>query len=86
MVKGRSWHTLRMAFAFFVISVEQLSINVAGDSAKILSVLGNMGVFSMTVASDLCRGGGALLKIPPILGVQKSFSKKSRACTPGIRI
>ena len=24
----------------------------------------------MTVASDLCRGGGVPLKIPPILGVQ----------------
>ena len=32
-----------MAFAFFVISGEQLSLNVAGDSAKALSVLGNMG-------------------------------------------
>ena len=66
-----------MAFAFFIkfsslfISVEQLSLNVADDSAKTLSVLGNMGDFSMTVASDLCRNAGAPLKIPPIWGVQK---------------
>ena len=32
-----------MAFAFFVISGEQLSLNVAGDSAETLSALGNMG-------------------------------------------
>ena len=40
------------------ISVEQLSLNVADDSAKTLSVLENMGFFSMTVASDFfqnCR-------------------------------
>ena len=30
----------------------------------------------MTVASDLCRCGGAPLKIPPILGVQRIFSKR----------
>ena len=29
----------------------------------------------MTVASDLCRDGGAPLKIPPILGVQRIVSK-----------
>ena len=40
--KGRSWPTLRMAFAFFVISGEQLSLNIVDDSAKTLSVLGNM--------------------------------------------
>ena len=27
----------------------------------------------MTVASDLCTSGGAPLKIPPILGVQRVF-------------
>ena len=32
-----------MLFLIFVISGEQLSLNVAGDSAKTLSVLGNMG-------------------------------------------
>jgi len=32
-----------MLFLIFVISGEQLSLNVAGDSAKILSVLGNVG-------------------------------------------
>ena len=32
-----------MAFAFFVISGEQLSLHVAGDSAVTLLVLGNMG-------------------------------------------
>ena len=31
------------------ISVEQLSLNVAGDSAKTLSVLGNMGVVVLGV-------------------------------------
>ena len=30
---------------FFSISVERLSLNVADDSAKTLSVLGNMGDF-----------------------------------------
>ena len=32
-------------------------------------------MLSMTVASDLCRSAGAPLKIPPILGVQRIFSK-----------
>ena len=32
-----------MLFAFFVISGAQLSLNVVDDSAKTLSVLGNMG-------------------------------------------
>ena len=32
-----------MLFLIFAISGEQLSLNVAGDSAKTLSVLGNMG-------------------------------------------
>ena len=41
--KGRSWPPLRMLFLIFVISGEQLSLNVAGDSAKTLSVLGNIG-------------------------------------------
>ena len=36
----------------------------------------------MTVASDLCRCGGAPLKIPPILGVQQIFSKNYRKRTP----
>ena len=36
----------------------------------------------MTVASDLCRCGGAPLKIPPILGVQRIFSKNYRKRTP----
>jgi len=40
------------------ISVEQLSLNVAGDSAKTSSVLRNKVVQSMTVASDLCRWVG----------------------------
>ena len=43
MVKGRSWPPLGMLFLIFAISGEQLSLNVAGDSAKTLSVLGNMG-------------------------------------------
>jgi len=30
-------------------------------------------MFSMTKASDLCRYGGAPLKIPPIFGVQRIF-------------
>jgi hypothetical protein len=30
-------------------------------------------MFSVIVASDLCRGVGASLKIPPILGVQRIF-------------
>jgi len=30
----------------------------------------------MIVASDLCRSGGAPLKIPPILGVQRIFFEK----------
>ena len=34
-----------MLFLIFVISGEQLSLNVAGDSAKILSVLENMWSF-----------------------------------------
>ena len=41
--KGRSWPPLRMLLLIFAISGEQLSLNVAGDSAKTLSVLGNMG-------------------------------------------
>ena len=32
-----------MLFLIFVISGEQLSLNVAGDSAKTLSVVGNIG-------------------------------------------
>ena len=36
----------------------------------------------MTVASDLCRCGGAPLKIPPILGVQRIFLKYYRKRTP----
>ena len=32
-------------------------------------------MFSMIVASALCRSAGAPLKIPPILGVQRIFSK-----------
>jgi hypothetical protein len=36
----------------------------------------------MIVASDLCRGGGAPLKIPPIMGVQRIFSNKYRKKTP----
>ena len=40
-VKGRSWPTPRMLFLIFVISGEQLFLNVADDSAETLSVLGN---------------------------------------------
>jgi len=36
----------------------------------------------MTVASDLCRCGGAPLKIPPILGVQRIVLKYYRKRTP----
>ena len=43
ILKGRSWPPLRMLFLIFVISGKQLSLNVAGDSAKTLSVLENMG-------------------------------------------
>ena len=32
-------------------------------------------MLSMILASDLCRSAGAPLKIPPILGVQRIFSK-----------
>ena len=35
-------------------------------------------MFSMTVASDLRISGGALLKIPPILGVQKGQKSISK--------
>ena len=42
-IKGRSGPPLRMLLLIFIISGEQLSFNVAGDSAKTLSVLGNMG-------------------------------------------
>ena len=55
------------------ISGEQLSLNVASDSAKTLSVLEIWGVLSMIMASHLCRGGGAPLKIPPILGSNGIF-------------
>jgi hypothetical protein len=81
-IKGRSWPPLRMAFAFFVISGEQLSLNVVDDSAKTLSVLGNMGV-----ALDDCR-----LRFvqkcrrppqnTPNCGGPISKIKKSRACSP----
>ena len=57
------------------ISGEQLSLNVAGDSAKTLSVLGNMGVLSMTAASDLCRCGGVPSKYPRFWGRTVFFEK-----------
>ena len=71
-----------MAFAFFAISGEQLSLNVAGDSAKTLSVLGNKGVVVLNDCGlrfvQKCRRppqntpdfGGPISK------------KKSRACSP----
>ena len=62
-----------MLFLIFIISGEQLSLNVAGDSAKTLSVLGNMGVFSMTVASDLCRSAGAPPQNTPDFGGPTDF-------------
>ena len=56
------------------ISVEQLSLNVADDSAKTLSVLGNMGDFLDDCRLRFfCRCVGALLKIPPILGSNGFF-------------
>ena len=45
VLKGRSWPPLRMLFLISATSGEQLSLNVADDSAKTLSVLGNMGDF-----------------------------------------
>ena len=39
----------------------------------------------MAVASSLFRSGGAPLKIPPVLGVQRIFSKKYRKKLAGVR-
>ena len=49
-IKGRSGPPLRMLLLIFAFSGEQLLLNVAGDSAQTLSVLGNMGD-----ALDDCR-------------------------------
>ena len=58
------------------ISGEQHSLNVAGDSAKTLSVLRNMGgvVDDFGLRSVQMRRRPPL-KIPPVLGVHNSFSK-----------
>ena len=68
MVKGRSWPPLNMAFAFFVISGEQLPLNVAGDSAKTLSVLENMGGVLDGCGLRFVQIRRRPLKIPPISG------------------
>ena len=83
--KGRSWPPLRILFFLFFISVEQLSLNVAGDSAKTLSVLGNMGGVLDDCGLRFVHKWRRPLKIPPILGVQKRPKinlEKSRACSP----
>ena len=68
---------------FFSISVERLSLNVADDSAKTLSVLGNMGG-----ALDDCR-----LRFvqkyrrppqnTPAFGGPTDFSEKRATCSSG---
>ena len=58
---------------FLFISGEQLSLNVAGDSAKTLSVLGNMGGVLDDCRLKFVKMCRRPLKIPPIFGVQRVF-------------
>ena len=85
-IKVHNLRPLRFAQTKQVILVlfrrSKLSLNVADDSAKTLSVLGNMGIFSMTVALDFCRCVGAPLKNTPDFGVQRIFSKYYRKRSP----
>ena len=64
-----------MLFLIFVISGEQLFLNVAVDSAETLSVLGNMG----GVLDDLGLRSVQMCRRPPQntpdFGVQRIFSK-----------
>ena len=65
------------------ISVEQLSLKVADDSDKTLSVLGNIGDFlddCLLRFVQMCRRPPS--KIPPNFGVQRIFSKYYRKRTP----
>ena len=65
-----------MLFAFFSSFRENSSPStVAGDSAKTLSVLGNMGGFLNDCDLRFVQMWRRPLKIPPILGVQRIFRK-----------
>jgi len=57
------------------ISVEQLSLNVAGDSAKALSVLGNMGGVLDDCGLRFLQKCRRLPQNTPDLGVQRIFFK-----------
>ena len=81
-IKGRSWPQLKMAFAFFVISGEQLSLNVAGDSAKTLSVLGNMGGVLDDCRLRFVQKCRRPPQNTPDFGVLRIFTKYYRKRTP----
>ena len=74
---------LRILFLFFFISGEQLSLNVAGDSAKTLSVLGNMG----DALDDCCLRFVQKCRRPPQntpdFGGPTDFSEKRATCSSG---
>ena len=70
-----------MLFAFFrqilFISVEQLSLNVADDSAKTLLVLGNMGGVLDDCRLKFVQKYRRLRQNTPDLGVQRIFPKSA---------
>ena len=68
---------------FFSISVERLSLNVADDSAKTLSVLGNMG----DALDDCLLRFLQMCRRPPQkyprFGGPTDFSEKRATCSSG---
>jgi hypothetical protein len=67
-----------MLFLFPFISGEQLSLNVAGDSAKALSVLGNIG----GVVDDCGLRSVQRWRRPPRNTRPKINFEKPKACYP----
>ena len=64
------------------ISVEQLSLNVADDSAQTLSVLGNMGGFVDDCRLRFVQKCRLPPQNTPDFGVQRIFSKYYRKRIP----
>jgi hypothetical protein len=67
-------------FLIFFISGEQLSLSVAGDSAKTLSVIGNMGVVLDDCGLRFVQMWRRLPQNTPDFGGPKINFEKSRAC------
>ena len=71
-----------MAFVFFIISGEQLSLNVAGGSAKIISVLENMGGVLDDCRLRFVQMRRRPLQNTPDFWVQRILTKYYRKRTP----